>query len=334
MPPPRYVNQMAPFWDFIAELDPQAANHAFGGERSNNDNNDNDTQDQANPWANGFNGWPFGAMPNRGRFQGPQPPHGPQHDGEHPPPPPHHGEGPPPPPGPPHHGEAPPPPPPPGHEGSPAPPLPPGAPHHGPPHHPHGPPPFHHGGRGSRGRCGGQGRGRGWGASPWAQNFAARSNGEIPPFLANLAEMFQSQLFDNQNGNEFGLSTNKDKSVEKSGDFRPEADIFATDSAWVIHLSLPGAKKEDIAVDWDAEASTLNISGVVYRPGDEDFLKTLAHDERAVGAFERKLTLGSATHPAKVDIDGISAKLEDGVLRVTVPKEEKEWVDVKRVDIE
>jgi len=35
-----------------------------------------------------------------------------------------------------------------------------------------------------------------------------------------------------------------------------------------------------------------------------------------------------------VDGDAISAKLEDGVLIVTVPKVEKEWTEVKRVDIQ
>jgi HSP20 family protein len=99
-------------------------------------------------------------------------------------------------------------------------------------------------------------------------------------------------------------------------------------------LSVPGAKKEDISVTWDAEKSEVAISGFVHRPGDEELLKTLAMDERKVGLFERKVRLGSLANPAQVDVDGINAKLEDGILRVEVPKQDKDYVEVKMVDIE
>lgn len=116
-------------------------------------------------------------------------------------------------------------------------------------------------------------------------------------------------------------------------DFTPPADIFDTPDAYVVHISLPGAKKEDVGVNWDADKSELNVAGVIYRPGDEEFLKTLALDERKVGVFDRKVKLGSKANPANVDADGIGAKMEDGVLLVTIPKTE-EFVEVKKVDIE
>lgn len=128
-----------------------------------------------------------------------------------------------------------------------------------------------------------------------------------------------------------GQNESESKDAE---DFKPEADIFDTESAYVVHISLPGAKKEDVGVNWDAEKSELSVAGVIYRPGDEDFLKTLALDERKVGAFERKVRLGSRANPAQVDADGITAKLEDGILRVEVPKLDKDYVEIKKVDIE
>ena len=127
--------------------------------------------------------------------------------------------------------------------------------------------------------------------------------------------------------------TSKDAANANSKDFTPPADIFDTPDAYVVHVSLPGAKKEDVGVNWDADKSELNIAGVIYRPGDEEFLKTLALDERKVGVFDRKVKLGSKANPANVDADGIAAKMEDGVLLVTIPKTE-EFVDVKKVDIE
>ena len=140
--------------------------------------------------------------------------------------------------------------------------------------------------------------------------------------IGALAEMFQNQLFE---GGE-----NK----EKSDDFKPKVDIFDTADSFVVHVSLPGAKKEDVGVNWDAEKSELNIAGVIYRPGDEDFLKTLALNERKVGAFERKVRLGSRANPAQVDSDGISARMEEGVLRIDVPKLDSGYVEIKKVDIE
>jgi len=119
-----------------------------------------------------------------------------------------------------------------------------------------------------------------------------------------------------------------------NGDWAPEADVFDTQSAYVVHISLPGANKDDVGVTWDPERSELQVAGVVHRPGDEEFLKTLALDERRVGAFERKVRLGTRAHPAHVDVDGISAKFENGILIIEVPKMLGEFVDVKKVDIE
>jgi HSP20 family protein len=116
--------------------------------------------------------------------------------------------------------------------------------------------------------------------------------------------------------------------------FTPPIDVFSTPTSYILHVALPGAKKEDVGVNWDAEKGVLNLAGVVYRQGDEGFLKSLAQAERKVGVFERTVKLPpGAEEKEEVDGDGITAKLEDGVLVVTVPKVEKEWTEVKRVDI-
>lgn len=126
----------------------------------------------------------------------------------------------------------------------------------------------------------------------------------------------------------------EDADTENS--FVPPIDVFTTEDAYVLHIALPGAKKEDVGVHWDAEKGMLNMAGVVYRPGDEKFLETLTKKERKVGAFERTMKLPlNEEDKSEIDGDNITAKLEDGVLVVTVPKLEKEesWTEVKRVDI-
>ena len=147
--------------------------------------------------------------------------------------------------------------------------------------------------------------------------------------MSKIAEFLGSQF------GRGGSTTDRDAAASSnSSSFEPAADVFDTEEAYIVHVSLPGAKKEDVGVNWDSDKSELSVAGVVYRPGSEEFLKTLALDERKVGLFERRVRLGSRATPAQVDVEGISAKMEDGVLMVTIPKEDKDFVDVKKVDIE
>ena len=154
---------------------------------------------------------------------------------------------------------------------------------------------------------------------PWAQalrNYADQS-GFAPPQ-------------DGQRSGEVPVPENEDEDG-----FKPPIDVFSTEKDYVLHVALPGAKKEDVGVNWDAEKGVLILAGVVYRQGDEEFLKRLSKAERKVGVFERSVKLPpQEDEKEEVDGEGITAKLDDGVLVVVVPKVEKEWVELKRVDIE
>ncbi|GFP53799.1 hypothetical protein ACSS6W_001403 [Trichoderma asperelloides] len=127
---------------------------------------------------------------------------------------------------------------------------------------------------------------------------------------------------------------------EADDTFTPPVDIFNTPTAFILHAALPGAKKDHIGVTWNPQSRTLRIAGVVHRPGDEAFLQTLTTvRERRVGVFEKEVKLppaGVAEEDQDVEVDGsgITAKMEEGVLIVTVPKVEKEWMEVRKVDIE
>lgn len=176
----------------------------------------------------------------------------------------------------------------------------------------------HHGRGGFYGRGGPCGGRRGGGPGGWGGFHPRGGPWDMNPFV----QFLESQLNPNQG----------DKS--DINDFSPAVDVFSTPSAYHIHVSLPGAKKEDVGLNYDADKSELSIAGVIYRPGDEEFLKTLAMSERKVGVFDRKVRLGNGRHPAEVDADAITAKLEDGILRIELPRVEKDYVNVKKVDIE
>lgn len=132
----------------------------------------------------------------------------------------------------------------------------------------------------------------------------------------------------------------QDGQTERSGEqdeaFTPPVDIFSTEKTYVLHISLPGAVKEDVGVNWDADKKHLNVAGVVYRPGNEEFLQSLTTSERKVGMFERSIKLPPAGTEEKEEVDGfgINAKMENGVLVVTVPKVEKEWTEIHKIDIQ
>lgn len=309
MPSVRYYNQTAPFWDFVANLEDQGWGN--GNREGSNDS------EQPNPWAHpwaqqGWAGFPFGgpfAHRGRGGPFGHAP--GPEQDNtnnnettetanaEH------EEE---------KEREA-------GPSGAAG------------PSEPRGPPPpFSE--HAHRGRCGGRGRG-GWGGrGRGGPHRHGHGPGTTPGGgfgnLGALAQLFQDQLF-------ASATTTDNTSDDKPDDFRPSADVFDTPTAFHIHLSLPGAKKEDVGVSWDAEKSELRVAGVVYRPGvDEAMSGMLALGERKeVGAFERGIRLGSRANPALVDGEGIAARMEDGVLRVEVPKlGEAGFVEVRKVDVE
>ncbi|TVY37512.1 Heat shock protein [Lachnellula subtilissima] len=215
----------------------------------------------------------------------------------------------------------------------------PGPEHHD--HEEHG----HHGprGPGCRGRGGHRGGWGGWARGPRGPPPPG------PPGGFDLSGLFESlsahplaqafRTYAEQAGAGAGAQRSGEIPVTEDTDddknFSPPIDVFSTEKQYVLHVSLPGAKKEDVGVNWDEDKGVLNIAGVVYRHGDEEFLKTLATSERKVGVFERtvKLPPGGNEEKEEIDADGISAKLEDGVLVVTVPKVEKEWTEVKKVDI-
>jgi HSP20 family protein len=117
--------------------------------------------------------------------------------------------------------------------------------------------------------------------------------------------------------------------------FTPPVDVFSTEKAYILHLALPGAVKEDVGVNWDSEKRLLNIAGVVHRPGSEEFLQTLTSAERKIGMFDRSIRMPpESDEKAEVDGSGITARMDNGILIITVPKVEKEWTEIHKVDIE
>lgn len=94
----------------------------------------------------------------------------------------------------------------------------------------------------------------------------------------------------------------------------------------MFKADLPGLKKEEVKVEVE-EGSVLQISG--ERTKDkEDKNDTWHRMERSSGRFLRRFRL-----PENAKVDQVRASLENGVLTVTVPKEEVKKSDVKPIQI-
>jgi HSP20 family molecular chaperone IbpA len=91
----------------------------------------------------------------------------------------------------------------------------------------------------------------------------------------------------------------------------PTTDIFETEDALTVVMEVPGVNNE--AVDISVENQVLKIEAKID-PSKYDGMEPL-YTEYNVGHFARSFTLSN-----KIDQEQISAKLEDGVLTLTLKK--------------
>lgn len=89
-------------------------------------------------------------------------------------------------------------------------------------------------------------------------------------------------------------------------------DWKETPSAHVVSLDIPGIKRDDLKIE--IEDRVLRVSG--ERKAEEEVEGDKWHRaERTVGRFWREFRL-----PSNANLDGIKAHIQNGVLRITVPK--------------
>ena len=99
-------------------------------------------------------------------------------------------------------------------------------------------------------------------------------------------------------------------------DWSPSVDIEEEDDKYIIKADLPGVDKKDIEVKF--EAGVLTIRGEKQTETKTDNGNKRHRTERFHGSFARSFTL-----PDAVKADDMNASYKDGVLSLTIPKEEK-----------
>jgi HSP20 family protein len=115
------------------------------------------------------------------------------------------------------------------------------------------------------------------------------------------------RMFDRYNG------TVTDES--RASDLSPHVDVSEEENNYLLNVELPGVEKKDVKI-------TVS-DGVLRIKGDKKQTLEQKEDkfqriERCFGSFERSFTL-----PAAVRSDKIEADFKNGVLTISIPKEEE-----------
>jgi HSP20 family protein len=97
--------------------------------------------------------------------------------------------------------------------------------------------------------------------------------------------------------------------------FAPRIDVREETDQYVVRIDVPGADKSDLSVN--IEGRLLTVTGQINTTVDQNDGNYMLRKERRSGRFQRSLTL-----PGPVKTDEMQAQYQDGVLTVTVPKNE------------
>ncbi|MBD5155130.1 MAG: Hsp20/alpha crystallin family protein [Oscillibacter sp.] len=106
-----------------------------------------------------------------------------------------------------------------------------------------------------------------------------------------------------------------------------KTDIRDTGDAYVLEADLPGMKKEDIHIDIDGERLSISAErNAVKEEKDENggYIRC----ERTYGSFSRSFDISG------IRAEDISAAYEDGVLKLTLPKQIQRTPESRRLEIQ
>lgn len=126
-------------------------------------------------------------------------------------------------------------------------------------------------------------------------------NDFVPTSFSNLVDRFFNESMSRAGGSSYS--------------FVPRVDITENDKAYEINVAVPGMKKEDFKLDLNDNFLTVSGERKFTKEQNE---KNFHSIETQYGSFSRSFSM-----PENVDSSKISAKYVDGILEITIPKDEK-----------
>jgi HSP20 family protein len=129
--------------------------------------------------------------------------------------------------------------------------------------------------------------------------------------------MREVQDFSNRMKNYFENFDRPTSGAETESGFSPAMDLLLIEGAYRADIEVPGMQKEDILITMAGNAIEVSGEKKAARPDGARVLQ----GGRKVGSFRKRIELPG---DADVDLQRISASYENGVLRITLPKREKD----------
>jgi HSP20 family protein len=131
--------------------------------------------------------------------------------------------------------------------------------------------------------------------------YNAALNDYVPTSFSNLIDRFFNESLSRAGGSAYS--------------FVPRVDIVEDEKAFQIHVAVPGVNKEDFKLDLNDSVLTVSGERKFQKEKKENNVHSL---ETQYGTFSRSFSL-----PENVDVANISAKYVNGILEITLPKDEK-----------
>ena len=103
--------------------------------------------------------------------------------------------------------------------------------------------------------------------------------------------------------------------LDTSSRWVPSIDVIEEQDHYLLKADLPGIDRKDIDIVFEDGALTVKGERHSNNDTEHDGYKRI---ERAYGSFQRVFRM-----PKDIDAEGITAKNEQGVLEVRIPKQEK-----------
>lgn len=133
----------------------------------------------------------------------------------------------------------------------------------------------------------------------------------ISPFENMFNDFFEGEFLPNRRNRNSGSM--------------PAANIKETEKSFLVELASPGMTKEDFKIELDEDLLTIRSERETEKEEKE-----IRYTKREFNytSFVRSFRL-----PEEVDAEKITAKYEDGILQLEIPKKEIEEKKVRKIDI-
>ena len=147
-----------------------------------------------------------------------------------------------------------------------------------------------------------------------------------------MPSIFGENLFDDFFDDDFSMFpalTGHNPLYGKHAKNLMKTDVRETENTYELDIDLPGFKKDEISID--LKDGYLSISAAKGLDRDQEDKKgKYIRQERYAGACSRSFFVGEGVEPKEV-----SAKFEDGILKISLPKQvKKELPQSPRIAIE